>query len=381
MTLGAPPPHRPPAEETWLLVAGGGTAGHLLPGLSVARSLVTSGRQPATIHFVGAERGPEAELVPEEGFTIDVLPGRGIQRRLTPANVAAVADLVRAMLRGIRLVRRRRPAVVVSLGGYASFACGVGAVLTRTPLVLLEQNKQAGAVNRVLRRFATASAVSFPDTDLPRATVTGNPLRPDIRRMAEHPDPGAARAALGLPEDRTVIAVYSGSLGSRRINAAVRELVQRWAHRSDLAIRHVIGRRDIDSYLADVPHPPEDGLLYQTVAYEDRVHLLLDAADLAVTRAGGTVFELMAAGLPAVLVPLPIATRDHQTANARAVAATGGAVVVPDAELDADRLEHELGELIGHPERLASMASALRDAATLDAAERAAAVVEGAARG
>ncbi len=369
------------AEGTWLLVAGGGTAGHLLPGLSVARSLVAAGHAPATIHFVGAERGPEGEQVPAEGFTVDLLPGRGIQRRLTAANISAVIDLFRALAAGIGLVRRHRPRVVVVLGGYASFACGVGAVLTRTPLVLLEQNKRAGAVNRVLRRFATASAVSFAHTDLPRATVTGNPLRPEIRAMAEHPDPLGARAELDLPADRTVLAVFAGSLGSRRINEAVHGLVARWGDRSDLAIRHVVGQRDHAAYLADPPPtPPSGGLVYQVVAYEDRMHLLLDAADVALTRAGGGVFELMAAGLPSILVPLPIATRDHQTANAEAVAATGGAVVVPDAELSTDRLEQVLGDLLAHPDRLTAMAVAMRGAAAVDAAEQVAAVVEAVAR-
>jgi undecaprenyldiphospho-muramoylpentapeptide beta-N-acetylglucosaminyltransferase len=367
-------------EPTWAIVAGGGTAGHLLPGISVARALVAAGHDPSSIHFVGAERGPEADLVPAEGFTVDLLPGRGIQRRLTPANVAAILDLCKALVRGIGVVRRHRPKIVIVLGGYASFACGVGAVLTRVPLVLLEQNKRAGAVNRVLRRFARASAVSFADTDLPRATVCGNPLRPEIRAIAEHPDPAGARAALDLPADGTVIAVFAGSLGSRRINDAVRGLVERWADRSDLVIRHVVGRRDHAAFVADAPAPPPGGLTYQVLAYEDRMHLMLDAADLAVTRAGGSVFELMAAGLPAVLVPLPIATRDHQMANARAVEAAGGAVVVPDHELDTDRLERELTALLEAPDRLAAMAAAMRAAATVDAAERAAAVAEGAAR-
>lgn len=360
----------------WAVIAGGGTAGHLLPGLALARALVDAGHDPSSIHFVGAERGPEVDLVPAAGFTVDVLPGRGIQRRLSFASVAAVFDLVRALVRGVALVRRLRPRTVVVLGGYASAACGIGAVLHRVPLVLLEQNKKAGAVNRLLRHFAAASAVSFAGTDLPRALVTGNPLRPEIRRMAEHRDPEAARAALGLPPDRTVIAVFSGSLGSRRINTAVRGLVERWASRTDLAVRHVIGRRDYATYLADAPRPPEPGLVYQVVEYEDRVDVLLDAADLAVTRSGGTVFELMAAGLPAVLVPLPIATRDHQMANALAVADTGGAVVVPDAELDTDRLEREVSALLDDPGRLEAMASAMRAAAVLDAADRAAAVVE-----
>lgn len=367
-------------EETFALIAGGGTAGHLLPGLAVAEALVADGHDRSTIHFVGSRRGPEAELVPAAGFTVDVLPGRGIQRRLTPANIGAILDLLRALWTGIRLVGRHRPSVVVVLGGYASFACGLGAVLRRRPIVLLEQNRRAGAVNRFLRRFASASAVSFPGTDLPRATVTGNPLRPEIRAVAERPDPAAAREALDLPADRTVVAVFAGSLGSRRINEAMREVVHRWAARSDLAVHHVVGRRDHDSFLPTVPDLPEDGILYRVVPYEDRMHLLLDAADLAVTRSGGGVFELMATGVPAVLVPLPIATRDHQMANARAVEETGGAIVVADADLDADRLEAVLTELLGDPEQLVRRSEAMRAAATVDAAERAAALIETAAR-
>lgn len=365
---------------TRFLIAGGGTAGHLLPGISVARALVAAGHAPAEIHFVGAERGPESEIVPAAGFGVDVLPGRGIARSLSLANVRAVLDLVRAMFRGIALVRRHRPAVVVVLGGYASFACGVGAVVHRVPLVLLEQNKRAGAVNRLLRRFASASAVSFADTDLPKATVTGNPLRPEIRSMAEHPDPAAARQALDLPADRTVVAVFAGSLGSRRINEAVREVAIRWSDRSDLVIRHVVGRRDHASFVADAPTPPADGLGYQVVEYEDQMHLMLDAADVAVTRAGGSVFELMAAGLPAILVPLPIATRDHQMANARAVEAIGAAVVVADDEFDGARLERELASLLETPGRLDAMRLAARSGAVIDAAERAAAVIEAVAR-
>lgn len=368
------------SEDTWVIVAGGGTAGHLLPGLSVAAALVDAGHPRDSIHFVGAARGPESELVPAAGFSVDVLPGRGIARKLSLANVAAVIDLIRALVLGIGIVRRRKPAVVVVLGGYASFACGVGAVLMRVPLVLLEQNRKAGAVNRALRRFAAASAVSFEGTDLPHATVTGNPLRPEIRRLADHRAPDDARAALDLPLDRTVIGVFSGSLGSRRINTAVRGLVDRWADRSDLAIRHVVGRGNFDEAVADLPQLPADGIVYQVVAYEDRMHLLLDASDVAVTRSGGSVFELMAAGLPAVLVPLPIATRDHQRANADAVSAGGGAVVVSDDEFDVERLERELSALLDTPGRIEEMSAAMRAGAVVDAAERAAAVVEQAAR-
>ena len=132
-------------RSTWAIIAGGGTAGHLLPGLAIARALVAAGHDPGSIHFVGSDRGVEAALVPAAGFTCDELPGRGIQRRLTAANIGAVLGLLRGVLTGVAIVRRRRPAVVVVLGGHASFACGVGAVLGRVPLVLVGQNAREGA--------------------------------------------------------------------------------------------------------------------------------------------------------------------------------------------------------------------------------------------
>jgi UDP-N-acetylglucosamine:LPS N-acetylglucosamine transferase len=295
--------------------------------------------------------------------------------------VRAALGLVRATFQGIGLVRTHRPAVVVVLGGHASFACGVGAAWTRRPLVLLEQNVRAGAVNRLLRRFATASAVSFAGTDLPRATVTGNPLRPEIAKAAAAPDREKARAAIGLPAGRTVIGVASGSLGSQRINDAVRGLVERWTDRGDLAVHHVVGRRDWPRFAGlDSGEEDPDRLLYRAVEYEHHMELLLQAADVAVTRAGGSVAELQALGVPAVLVPLPIATRDHQTANARAVAAGGGAVVVPDDELDVDRLERELAAIVDDPARRETMAAAMRSSARTDAADRVADLVESVAR-
>ena len=161
---------------TRVLFAGGGTAGHLVPGLAVASALVARGTDPATIHFVGSDRGVEADMVPAAGFSLDELPGRGIPRRPGVAMLRAGWAIVAATRTGVQIVRRRRPAVVVSLGGHAAFAAAFGAVVTRTPLVLMEQNVRAGAVNRRLARAARASAVTFPGTDLPRARVTGNPL-------------------------------------------------------------------------------------------------------------------------------------------------------------------------------------------------------------
>jgi len=246
-------------------------------------------------------------------------------------------------------------------------------VLFRIPVVVLEQNARAGAANRLVGWRAAAAAVSFPGTDLPRAVVTGNPLRTEIREAAAHPDRDAARRALALPLDRTVIAVFSGSLGSRRINETVRELVERWKDRSDIAIRHAVGARDYADFMTRLP--AVDQLVYQVVEYEDRIDLLLAAADVGVTRSGGSVAELAAMGLPSVLVPLPIATRDHQTANARVLVDAGAAVLVPDHELNVDRLEAELESILRDPDRRRAMAAAMRAHAHFDVTDRVVALI------
>jgi UDP-N-acetylglucosamine--N-acetylmuramyl-(pentapeptide) pyrophosphoryl-undecaprenol N-acetylglucosamine transferase len=369
-----------PTATTWALVAGGGTAGHVLPGIAAANALVTRGHDRSSIHFVGSARGLEARLVPEAGFEVTLLPGRGIQRRLTLDNVGAVWGLLKGVVQGVLLVRRRRPAVVLVLGGYASVACVLGAILWRVPLVVTEQNARAGAANRLAGRFARACAVPFDETDLPRKVVTGNPVRPDVLAVDRVAGRDAARAELGLPADRTVIAVVTGSLGARKVNRAVRGAVERWGHRRDLAVRHVVGTRDFDAFAADppaLPDRPEDGLVYQLVRYEDHMDQVLTAADLLIGRAGGTtVAELAEVGLASVLVPLPIAPRDHQTANAGPLVRAGAAILVPDAELDADRLVDELTPLLDEPSRLVAMGEAARRLAHPDAAERVADLVE-----
>lgn len=368
--------------DTWAVIAGGGTAGHVLPGLAVARELVARGHDPSTIHFVGAERGGEADLVPDAGFDITLLPGRGIQRRLALANVAAAWGLARAMVQAIKLVRRRRPAVVLSVGGFASAACALAAVIWRVPLVVADQNARAGAANRLVGRFATACCVPFETTDLPSAVVTGNPVRDEILAVAGGDARATARHELGVAEDQLLVGVFAGSLGSRRINEATVGAVERLSDRGDLTVHHVIGARDWE----DRRQPASGQVDYRPIRYESRMDRLLAAADVVVCRAGGTtVAELAVVGVPAVLVPLPIATRDHQTANAGPLVAAGAAVLVPDDELDAQRLASEVSALLPRPgdpdrERLTAMAAAARALGRPDAGAAVADLVEAAAR-
>jgi undecaprenyldiphospho-muramoylpentapeptide beta-N-acetylglucosaminyltransferase len=363
-------------------VAGGGTAGHVQPAIAIARALVDSGHRQSAVELVGSERGIETRLVPEAGFELTVLPGRGIERKLSWQNVKSAAALVVAFRRAWKLVGARRPKVVVSVGGYASVPCALAAVVRRVPIVVAEQNAAPGAANRLVSRWAKACAISFPDTPLPRAVVTGNPVRPEVLAIDRARDAETARTKHGVEPGRRLVLIFGGSLGALRINRATVEAVQRWAGRSDLHVRHVVGSRDWDEITgAGPPLPPGALLRYDAIEYDDDMPTSLAAADLVVCRSGAsTSFELLAAGLPAVLVPSPFVTADHQTANARHMERVGAAVVVPDTELDGARLAATVDALLADPARLATMSRNARAASAPRAAADIAALVETHAR-
>jgi|SoiMethySBSTD1v2_1073268.scaffolds.fasta_scaffold02985_14 UDP-N-acetylglucosamine--N-acetylmuramyl-(pentapeptide) pyrophosphoryl-undecaprenol N-acetylglucosamine transferase len=369
------------ARRCFALVAGGGTAGHVQPAIAIARALVDAGHPRASVELVGSERGIETRLVPEAGFELTVLPGRGIQRKLSWQNVRSLASLLVALRRAWRLVGDRRPRVVVSVGGYASVPCALAAVVRRVPIVVAEQNAAPGAANRLVGRWAKACAVSFPDTPLPRAVVTGNPVRTEVLAIDRARDAAPARTKLGVEPGRRMVLIFGGSLGALRINRAAVEAVQRWAGRGDLHVRHVIGSRDWAELTAAAPVPRGSPLRYDPVEYDDDMPTSLAAADVVVCRSGAsTSFELLAAGLPSILVPSPFVTADHQTANARHLERAGAAVVVPDAELDGARLTAEVDALLADPQRLAAMGRAARAASAPRAAADIAQLVERYAR-
>jgi UDP-N-acetylglucosamine--N-acetylmuramyl-(pentapeptide) pyrophosphoryl-undecaprenol N-acetylglucosamine transferase len=393
------------------VVAGGGTGGHVVPSLQIARALVGRGHAASTVELYGSRRGHEAATWPALEFPFTLLPGRGIRRSLRPAalmaNVGAILGLAWACVRAIGSFLAQRPRAVVVVGGYASFPAGFAALVTRVPLVCVTTDAVPGAVVALLGRFAAANAVAFPDTDLPRSHVTGTPVAPEMAALDRSPDGLArARGALGLPADRWTIAAVSGSLGARRVNRAVAEVAQMWRACDALGLYHVTGRRDYEAFAAgahggagagardgerDGERDSErgggeggnrpDGLVYRVVPYEDDMPDLYTAADVCITRAGAmTSAELLIAGVPAILVPLPGAPRDHQTRNAEALVHMGVAVLVPDPECDGTRLARELESLLSEPERLRAMREAARGYAHPDAAARVAELVDAHAR-
>ena len=374
------------SPRRFALVAGGGTGGHIVPAVTVAQALARA-RGGSAVEVVGSRRGLEGDLLAGTGLPVSRLPGRGFARTLGAAairaNLAAAGALAWAFVLSLALVARRRPAVVVALGGYGCVPVSLAALLLGVPVVLVNLDAVPGAASRLVARFARFNAVAFPGTVLPRAVVTGAPVRPEIVGVAR-PDPAAraaARRLLGLPTDRFVVGVVGGSLGAATVNRATLALAGLWEGRGDVALYHVVGRRDAAWAERAAPPPAAGGLLYRAVPYEDRMALFYQAADVIVSRAGAsTVAELTVVGTPGVLVPLPGAPGDHQTANAAVLARAGAAVIVPDPQCTGERLAEEIDALRQAPARLARMREAAAGLGRADATAAVVAMAESCAR-
>lgn len=356
----------PTDKRCWVVIAGGGTAGHVLPGLGIAAEIVKRGTSSRMVRWVGSRRGVETRLVPEAGFRLSVLSGRGLQRRLTFANVTTVFKLLGSFVQAWRLLGRYRPAIIVGLGGYASVACGMAAAVRRIPLIVMEQNAVAGAANRLLSYLATCSAVAFPHTKIRGARWVGNPVRSDILEVDRTSGRSNARLALGVEDNRHLVVVFGGSLGARSINTAVAQAVSAeiessWRYRDDMHLIHISGHREYTEVKERVPdrRNSECKLVYDLLDYQDDMSTIYAAADLVICRAGATTAaELAATATPAVLVPLAGAPRDHQTANARVLVNAGAAVMIPDSRLDGMELIAEVDSLLADEDSLRSMSHA-----------------------
>ena len=335
------------------MIGAGGTAGHVVPALAVADALRAEG---AEVTFVGGDRA-EADLVPAAGYelrTLRVAPlPRG--RPLKAAQAALVAAAAVGEAR--RIVKELRPVGILAAGGYVAGPVGLAAVVSRVPLVLTEADSHLGLTNRLLAPFARRVCLAFPIDGRhgSRYVVTGRPV------PAPATDSRAARERFGIGLGESCVLVFGGSQGARSINrAAVDAFAGARFH-----VLHAAGERDLRD-LEDL-HAP--GPHYDLRGYIPRFGEALLASDLVVARAGGSIFEIAAHGKPAVLVPYPYATADHQSANARFMESAGAAVVIPDTELTPARLANEVGRLLADPARLAAMGRASAAVARPDAAQ------------
>jgi UDP-N-acetylglucosamine--N-acetylmuramyl-(pentapeptide) pyrophosphoryl-undecaprenol N-acetylglucosamine transferase len=343
-----------------IAIAAGGTAGHVVPALAVADALRSRG---AHVEFIGGERA-EAELVPAAGYPFHRLRVSGIDRQSPLRAARALLLAARAGGRARRLLRRIGADAVLGGGGYVSGPVGLAARTLGLPLVLTEADSHLGVSNRLLAPLASRVCLAFPlpDRTGSRYLVTGRP----VPRGTESGDPEAARARLGVPQGVPCLLVFGGSLGARRLNEAALEA---FGAAAPCTVLHAAGSRDHDSLrerLDELGSPDH----YRLFPYIEPFADALAAADLAAARAGGSVFELAAAGLPSILVPYPHATGNHQDSNARFMVHAGAAIAIPDAELDGPRLAREVGALLAAPQRMAEMSNAARAVARPDAAER-----------
>ena len=346
-----------------VLIAGGGTGGHLYPGIAVAREIAA--RVPdAQVTFVGTATGIEARVIPREGFALDLIRSAGLKGKSVASLLRGVALLPLSALDAAQVLSRRRPSVVIGVGGYSSGPIVALAAMRGVPTLLMEQNAMPGVTNRLLARVVKAAAVTYDESTrffAGKAFVSGNPVRPEFflgeGTHDEHGSPhGAAR-----------VLVFGGSQGAHAINVAMVEAAPGLAASATrLAITHQTGERDLEMV--------RDG--YRRAGIEARVEPFLfemdremKSADLVVCRAGATTLaELTASGRPSILIPLPTATDDHQRRNAEALVRQGAADMIEQRNLTGGRLAEALLAMAGDAGKRARMSAAARSLARPDAA-------------
>jgi UDP-N-acetylglucosamine--N-acetylmuramyl-(pentapeptide) pyrophosphoryl-undecaprenol N-acetylglucosamine transferase len=354
------------SEVQRIVIAGGGTGGHVNPGLAIAQELVRR-KARREVRFVGTAAGLEARLVPAAGFALETIRATGIVGKGLLGRAAGLARLPLGLLDAHAILRRFRPALVVGVGGYASGPVLVAALLRRIPTMIHEQNRWPGATNRLLAPWVDRIAVSF-ETTAGRigalGTITGNPVRAPFAALpAWTPHAGSAR-----------VLVFGGSRGARAVNDAVIAALPRLAA-SGWSWRHQTGAADRDRVAAAYGHAGIDGARVE--AFLDDMPEALAAADLVICRAGAsTLAELACAGRAAILIPFPQAAHDHQRHNARGFEAAGAARVLEQRNLDGGRLATEAQALLADPGRIAAMSTAARTLARPDAAARIADLAE-----
>lgn len=366
-----------------VVVAGGGTAGHIEPALATADALRRY--DPSVkITALGTERGLETRLVPERGYNLALIPPVPLPRRLTLDLARLPLRLRRAVAETAKILRSRRADVLVGFGGYVALPAYFAARRVGIPIVVHEANARPGLANRIGARLTPHVATSVPDSPLPGAEFVGIPLRQAVATMDRESARAGARAEFGLAPDLPTVLVTGGSQGARRINTAVEGAADAF-RAAGVQVLHAVGPANMPEPDADaagsgaVPTGSGDSVPYRVVPYIDRMELAYAAADLAICRAGAmTCAELAAVGLPAVFVPLPHGNGE-QRRNALPLVRAGAGLMVADADLDAAWVRDQVPALATDENRLATMAHAAAKLGRRDADDRLAAMIRRAA--
>jgi UDP-N-acetylglucosamine--N-acetylmuramyl-(pentapeptide) pyrophosphoryl-undecaprenol N-acetylglucosamine transferase len=356
-----------------VLIAAGGTGGHIYPGIAVAQEIMR--RNPESkVRFVGTARGLETKLVPKAGFELTLIDSAGLKNVSLVARMKGVVILPKSFVAAGRVIREFRPDVVVGAGGYVSGPVVMMAALMRRPTLVMESNALPGWTNRVLARFVNRAAVSFEQA-LPyfrgKAVVTGNPVRREFFEIpVKQHEPG-----------KLSLLIFGGSQGARAINEAmVAALPKLKTLPVELRIKHQTGPADFEKVRAGYEAAGWNEHA-EVCSYIDNMMSDFAVADLVICRAGATTTaELIAAGKASIMIPFPYAADDHQRKNAEALQAAGAARMIVQQELSGERLAKEIEEVVQLPERLSQMEQASRKLARGDAAVAAVDLIEGLVR-
>jgi UDP-N-acetylglucosamine--N-acetylmuramyl-(pentapeptide) pyrophosphoryl-undecaprenol N-acetylglucosamine transferase len=344
-----------------VLIAGGGTGGHLFPALAVGEEIVRQ-RPDTQVMYAGTASGFEASWFPQRKYQYELFDVHGIRGRNVLSRIRSVSEFLRAVGLARGLVRRFRPDLVVSAGGYASAPTAIAAIVARVPIVMLEQNTSPGLSNRMLRRFVAKICVSFaesaPHFPAEKVVVTGNPVRYEAVDEPAPPNPS-----------RKQILVLGGSTGARRLNFGVLEAFKIWGNSViNWTLLHQCGEADAEQLRVEYEKIP---FRVEVVPFIDDVPAALSKSTLVIARAGGgTVTDIALAGRAAVYVPYPFHRDMQQLHNARVVESVGGAIVINDDHRLAENLAREVKGLIDNPARIIEMGKRARSVAFPDAAAR-----------
>jgi UDP-N-acetylglucosamine--N-acetylmuramyl-(pentapeptide) pyrophosphoryl-undecaprenol N-acetylglucosamine transferase len=351
-----------------ILIAGGGTGGHIYPGIAVAEELRRL-RPDAEFLFVGSDRGLEGRVVPDAGFALQTLPARGVVRtRWWKLPASAWGNFV-AFVRALGLMKKFAPDVVLCTGGYVSMPVGLAAWWNKKPLILQEQNSVPGLTNRILSAFAREVHVAFTEArpylmQKDRLRLSGNP----VRRVILSGDRRSARQRFGLDEQAPTVFVFGGSRGAKRLTEAALQAMKDLRTSLDAQWILQTGKEDFNTAKVEAETAGARAVI---MPYIIQIHEAYAAADLVVCRAGAmTLAEIAAVGVPAILVPFPYSAYDHQVKNAESLAERGAAVLIKDEELTGERLAQEVLRLLRDKEQLMRTSAHARTFARPDAAER-----------
>lgn len=364
-----------------VVLSGGGTAGHINPALALAEELEARG---CDVRFAGTPQGVEARLVPQAGVSFTAFEASGFNRRHPLSIISALRKISRSTAEAKKWFQKIKPSAVVGFGGYVSIPVARAAEQTGVPVVLHEQNSVMGLANKQLAKKAQAVCLTYecstdgvslgPDAQV---HVTGNPVRRQVLSASRE----AGREMLGVPADARMLLVFGGSLGARHINEGVAAMKDELLLRADLHVVHITGPKDLEATQKLLALTPAEEARWHVMGYQDRMGDTMAAADAVVSRAGATsLAEISALALPALLVPFPYATADHQTTNARAYVAAGCANLIADDQVETPEFRRLVLDLVDDADLRERMAGAARAQGTAGAAAKLADVVFACAR-